>query len=92
MNSMIRKAIDDRACLQFVYKGVQRSVEPHTYGILRSGKNALCGWQSAGGSGEGFRLFFSDEMSALAVSDTFDGPRRGYQRADAQFQIIYSEL
>ncbi len=92
MNSMIRKAIDDRACLEFVYKGVQRSVEPHTYGVLRSGKNALCGWQSAGGSGEGFRLFFSDEISGLTAGDPFDGPRPGFQRSDGQFQTIYSEL
>lgn len=92
MNTMIRKAIDERACLEFVYKGQLRSVEPHTYGIHRSGQDALCGWQSMGGSGEGFRLFFTAEMSGLAVRETFDGPRPGYRRADGQFQIIYSEL
>ena len=92
MNSVIRKAIENRACLEFVYKGTRRSVEPHTFGIHRSGKNALCGWQRAGGSGEGFRLFYIEGMSGLATGDAFDGPHLGYQRSDEQFQIISVEL
>ncbi len=92
MDSIIRKAIDSQACLEFIYKDSRRSVEPHTYGIHRSGKDALCGWQSSGGSGEGFRLFLTAEISDLTVGAAFAFPRPGYRRGDGQFQIIYCEL
>lgn len=92
MNSVIRNAISGRASLAFFYKGSQRRVEPHTYGANRSGRDVLCGWQDAGGSGEGFRLFYIEEMSGLMVGAAFDSARPGFQRGDSQFQVIYAEL
>lgn len=92
MNATICKAISDHAQLVFSYKGVQRWVEPHAYGLQSNGKEALCAWQIAGGSGDGFRLFLVDDMIGLSIADLFEEPREGYRRGDQRFQPIFAEL
>ncbi len=92
MDITICKAINEGRLLGFFYKGVQRWVEPHTYGLQISGKEALCAWQTTGGSGEGFRLFLKGDMDSLVVGDPFDGPRAGYHRGDRRFHVIHAEL
>lgn len=92
MNELICKAINGSLLLGFTYKGVKRWVEPHTYGNRAKGGDGLCAWQMAGGSGEGFRLFLGDEMTALEIGGPFYGSRPGYRRGDAQFVRIYAEL
>ena len=92
MNATICKAINDVSELGFTYKGVQRWVEPHTYGLQANGREALCAWQTSGGSGDGFRLFLVSEMSALAPGKPFGSPRPGYNPSDNRFTRIYAEL
>ena len=92
MNTTICKAINEGRLLGFLYKRVHRWVEPHTYGLQVSGKEALCAWQTAGGSGEGFRLFITVDMDSMVVGEPFDGSRDGYHRGDRRFQVIHAEL
>jgi hypothetical protein len=92
MNAMICKAISDRTLLGFTYKGTQRWVEPHTYGVQLNGNEALSASQVTGGSGDGFRLFVIAEMARLSIGETFIGPRNGYRQGDRRFQAIYAEL
>lgn len=92
MDATICKAINDRTLLGFTYKGTQRWVEPHTYGLQHNGNEALCASQVAGGSGEGFRLFVTAEITGITVGEAFTGPRDGYQTGDRRFQVIYAEL
>lgn len=92
MNDLICKAIDETRLLGFDYKGIQRWVEPHSYGAQPNGKDGVCAWQLAGGSGEGYRMFLTEEMGGLSIGETFDRPRPGYHRGDQRFQIIYAEL
>jgi hypothetical protein len=93
MNDAIIKAIEDRRLLTFRYKGVERTVEPHTYGCSHKGANGLCAWQLSGGSASGYRLFLEPEMGDIQASDhLFDGPRPGYHAGDDRFMTIYAEL
>lgn len=92
MNDLICKAIAETRVLGFDYKGVQRWVEPHSYGAQPNGKEGVCAWQLTGGSGEGYRMFLTADIAGLSMGDTFDGPRPGYHRGDQRFQIIYAEL
>lgn len=92
MNEFICKAIKSSLLLGFTYKGVKRWVEPHTYGSRLKGGDALCAWQTLGGTGEGFRLFLTDEMDGLELGTAFEGGRIGYHRGDSQFAHIYAEI
>lgn len=92
MNETIRKAINEALTLRFHYKGSQRCVEPHTYGLQHNDRESLCAWQFIGGSGEDFRLFFPDEMINIAIGPAFDGPRPQYHKGDQRFRFIYAEL
>lgn len=92
MDAIICKAIQEARVLGFTYRNVQRWVEPHTYGRQFNGKDGVCAWQLAGGSGEGFRLFLVSDITNLSVGDVFDGPRPDYHRGDQRFQTIFAEL
>lgn len=78
--------------LGFIYKGIQRWVEPHTYGRQPNGKDGLCAWQVTGNSGDGYRMFFVSDATGLALGENFSGPRPGYHLRDQRFQDIYAEL
>lgn len=93
MNEMIVKAIHQRKLLTFHYKGKERCVEPHTYGLRSDGREALCAWQREGGSGSDYRLFFTEEMLSISIEDeAFLGPRENYRQGDSRFGYIYAEL
>jgi len=93
MNALIRKAVEEQRLIRFGYKGAVRTVEPHSYGRQGNGSDALCAWQVAGGSGQEFRLFRTDEMEMLQLLDeNFDGPRPGYRRGDSRFAMMHAEL
>ena len=93
MNANISQAIAEQRLLICSYKGEARTVEAHTYGRMKDGRDALCGWQTASVSGYDFRLYFIDDMSEIALeSDTFADPRSGYKRGESRFSYIYAEL
>ncbi len=92
----ISSAIRNRMLITFSYRGFHRTVEPHTYGIDAKGHYALRAYQVAGGSesGEnGWKLFHIDEAVGVSISSqSFQGPRPGYQRADRAFRDIRAQL
>src|SRR3569623_186175 len=62
----IRAAIENRQLLRFNYRGHERTVEPHIYGIDGIGHYALSGYQVGGGSESGqsvgWKLFRVDDI------------------------------
>jgi predicted DNA-binding transcriptional regulator YafY len=93
MDLIIRKALKGRKKLILSYEGTRRTVEPHTFGISRTGNLALCAWQLTGGSGQGFRLLNCYGISDLIMLDeVFPSARRGYRRGYPQFALISAEL
>ena len=93
----ISEAIRTQHLLTFSYDGYQRTVEPHTYGIDRKGREALLAYQVSGGSesGErvGWKIFHERDMSGLAVlPQPFRGSRPGYKREDKAFARIKAQI
>jgi bifunctional DNA-binding transcriptional regulator/antitoxin component of YhaV-PrlF toxin-antitoxin module len=75
LDLLIRMAIAHRRLVQLVYKGQQRLVEPHDYG-LRNNEAQLLVFQKSGGSSVGWRSLKLAEMSDFQVLETtFPGGR-----------------
>jgi hypothetical protein len=93
----IAGAIRSRRLLRFDYDGYARTVEPHVYGFGRKNRKLLRAYQVGGGSesaaSAGWKLFFEDEMSAIAVgTETFAGPRPEYRKDDPAIQRVIAQL
>lgn len=87
------QAISDRRIVTFTYSGRARTVEPHALGYDSDGDLTLCGWQTSGGSGVGFRDFHLRKASAFAITQaSFSGPRPGYRRDDQTLSRILAQL
>jgi predicted DNA-binding transcriptional regulator YafY len=59
LDSLIRSAIQNKQLIRFEYKGKERIVEPHDYGV-QNGIVRLFGWQLGGHSSgriPGWRIF-----------------------------------
>lgn len=76
---MIKKAIDERKMLSFVYHGKDRFVEPHRYGISKKNirRNMMHAYQTEGGSNSKiipeWGNFFIDEIRSLSLTNqTFE--------------------
>jgi predicted DNA-binding transcriptional regulator YafY len=97
MHQKIIQAIKDKQVLEIHYHGYTRVVEPHTFGVTKKGRDAIRGYQTAGGSvsGEspGWKVLCLDEIVSLQVSgDQFEVPRQGYKRGDLGMTRIYKEI
>jgi predicted DNA-binding transcriptional regulator YafY len=97
MNSLISKAIQEMKLLEFYYDGFYRKVEPHTYGISKSGNEMLIAFQIRGGSKEGsfhnWKQFKVDKMERINILDqTFEKPRPDYIKGDKKIKLIFCEL
>ncbi|HZW81203.1 MAG TPA: WYL domain-containing protein [Candidatus Deferrimicrobiaceae bacterium] len=71
LDQMLRSAITNKRLLQFKYKGHERIVEPHDYGIQNGTVRLLC-WQIGGRSGSripGWRIVDIDGMHDFEVLD-----------------------
>jgi hypothetical protein len=75
-NRLLYSAIENRLCFRFRYKGNERIVEPHDYGIQKGIERLLC-WQIGGRSGgriPGWRLIDVAEMQdSQVLIQTFSG-------------------
>jgi hypothetical protein len=78
INPTIYTAIEQRAVIRFLFKGKERIVEPHDYGV-HNGIVKLFGYQIAGASSQplpNWRWFEAGEMSSIdALPQTFPGGR-----------------
>lgn len=93
MDQIIREAIQSRKVLQFYYDGGPRTVEPFCYGIGKTGKYLLRGYQTGGysqsGNPEGWRLFDTAKMIGVQCTDTqFAGTRPRYQPNDSSMAQV----
>lgn len=90
---LICRSISERTTVSFHYSGSLRTVEPHALGHNRQGRLVLCGWQVAGGSGEGWRDFFIDKMERInPSSERFSSPRAGYNPNDSTLTRVICRL
>ena len=93
----IISAIADKRCIEFTYDGLNRVVEPHTFGIDGSREPVICGYQTRGGSRsgqtEGWKSFHVGRISMLHIlAETFVQPRPQYRRDDGAFIEVTSQL
>ena len=71
LDQMLRKAIGNKQLVRFRYKGNERIVEPHDYGIQNGIVRLFC-WQVGGQSGSripGWRLVDVDGMQDCEMLD-----------------------
>lgn len=94
----ITQAIRDRRVLVFRYEDLDRTVEPHLYGVHRdSGNEILVAWQVGGfshsGDRPGWRNFLASDVRQLRLLDeTFATPRAGYNPSDEQFRFVFERV
>jgi hypothetical protein len=95
MDFSLVTAIQQKKVITFYYDNVHRTVEPHTYGQDKNGKDKLVAWQVSGKAGapEAWREYSCDQISVLLSGQkTFAKPRDGYRRNDPQMSRIYAQL
>lgn len=97
MNQKISTAIRNKNLISFNYKNLPRVVKPHAYGETRSSGERLRAYQIDGQSESRsvpcWGFFKVEEMENICVlSDTFDGPEKGFSRGDKAISRIYAEL
>lgn len=97
MNQNVATAIREKRLLSFTYDNHQRVVEPHCYGLTRTGKEAIRCYQVRGTGkdphGSPWHLMTMDKVGALQLlEETFATARDGYRRGDKGMATIYCEL
>lgn len=97
MKDIISEAIDSRRLLEFIYDGHRRVVEPHTFGVSRTGKDTLAAFQVEGTSSRGvvpaWAQFTVDKIEGLKLVDqSFADARPGYTRGDSRMKTIYNQI
>jgi hypothetical protein len=97
MNTLICDAIRARRLIRFVYDGYERVAEPHLYGISSASREVLSaylvgGWSASEGA-PGWRKYLVREMHDIQVlTESFAGPRDGYNPGDRQMRQIFCRL
>lgn len=78
LDQVLHRAIERKHLLRFIYKGHERVVEPHDYGIQKGIGRLLC-WQVDGQSGSsipGWRLINVADIQSCEILDRqFSGGR-----------------
>jgi len=90
-------AIRNRQIISFTYRGHQRTIEPHAYGVSTAGNDVLRGYQTAGTSHAGpvpdWKLMTVTNITNLTWTGlTFSSVRAGYKTNDSAMQRIYAQL
>jgi predicted DNA-binding transcriptional regulator YafY len=94
MENIIKKAIQNKHLLEFMYKDELRVVEPYTFGVSKKGNDILSAYQIDGSSSSssdlGWRLFTLDKIDDIKLSDNcFDVVRSEYNPDDSRMSQIY---
>lgn len=94
--AVIEAAIAGKRLLRFEYRGYQREVEPHTYGVDRFSQRSLCAYQRRGGSltgaTTGWKTFHESDMQNVWVLDDHFRARDDYRRNDPAFAAIVAQV
>ena len=93
LETEICEAISSKNLIQFTYSGSARVVEPHLFGIGKKGVATLSAWQRGGASGEGWRGFHINKISAFELLDEhFEEVRPGYNPLDTTMTRIICRI
>lgn len=94
MNNTIIEAIINKKLLVVTYNGSERLVEPHTYGLDKSGQGKLRVFQVAENEDHsGWRLFNEAAITDVRIADgTFAGSQPGYNKDDKHIPTVYAQL
>jgi hypothetical protein len=97
MDPTICTAVARRQLLMFGYKGVVRVAEPHLYGRLADGREALSAWMRPGWSRTspegGWRLFHADALERVqGLPELFGAPRPDFNPEDPHFAEVFCRL
>lgn len=91
------RAVNDRLVIRFTYDGLPRVVQPATFGLTRTGKQALRGCLIAGLSNRNFipcwELYLTEKMVGPGVTgESFTAFESvGYRKGDRGFSVIIAE-
>ncbi len=96
VHETIFKAIDEIRLLRFVFKGKERIVEPHDYGIHQDRVRLFAyqvGGQSSSGSLPAWRLMDVPEISEIQILDeTFGGSRGDSSQKHRKWDHIFARV
>lgn len=96
MLDTIISAIQNKQCISFTYKGINRVAEPHAVGSSTAGNDVLRCYQTKGGHtrpGHEWDLCKLSKISNLTLTgESFDNARAGYNKGDKGMSNIYAEL
>jgi predicted DNA-binding transcriptional regulator YafY len=96
MDLDLRKAIHEHKVIRFEYEGAVRTVEPYTYGRLKTTENLMVSGFFVDGfsksaKGQGWRLYSIAKITNLCITDVSFLPNRdGYNREDSRMGEIYA--
>lgn len=90
MDLRICHAIAERRLLSFTYRGSERVVEPHLYGVTRKRHELLCAWVRRDGTASAWRTFSVNQITGLSIlPERFDGPRPDFNPQDPTFEEVF---
>ena len=98
MNPELARGVREHRLLVFRYEDLDRTVEPHLYGVHRdSGNEILIAWQVGGFSHSadrpGWRNFIATDIRQLRLlGETFASPRPGYNASDERFRFVFERV
>ena len=97
MNQTIIQAIKETRLLSLTYKGLNRVVEPHAYGVSTAGNEILRCYQVEGGhtseKHHNWDLLTVSKISSLSLhTSCFEGARPDYKRGDKAMTTIFAQL
>ena len=97
MDQTIVKAIKEKKLLELIYKKIRRTVEPHAYGITKTGYKKFTCYQVKGSHStskphDWVYLDGSKISNLVLLEDSFAGARPGYKRDDPEMVTIYAQL
>ena len=97
MNQTIVKAIKERRLLELTYKNIRRTVEPHAYGVTKTGYEKFTCYQVKGPHSslkphDWDYLDASKITNLVLLEDSFSGTRPGHKRDDPAMTTIYAQL
>ena len=91
------QVVSDRQVIRFTYDGLPRVVQPATFGVTTTGKQALRGCLIAGRSKPNYipcwELYLTDKMVGVEVTgESFAAFRvAGYRMGDSDSMVIIAE-
>jgi hypothetical protein len=92
----IIEAIKDKNVIEIVYDNQLIQVEPYCYGITLSGKEILKAYQIQGFSPSGkmgWNLYDLDKVDDInSLKNTFNVLRMGFEKSNAEMNLIFAQL